>query len=166
MSRTRTEAAEVPSKGTRDVSWPDVAEATRRIMRANKGKDTKPEMQVRSLLHGMGYRYRLHRRDLPGTPDIVFPCRKKAIFVHGCFWHWHDEPRCRASHLPKARGDFWLQKLSRNRERDQRHKEALLERGWGVLVLWECQLKDAAWLHARVEAFLGVRSGRYVSGHQ
>ena len=134
-------------------------------MRANKGKDTKPELAARSLLHRMGYRYRLHRRNLPGSPDIVFPGRRKAVFVHGCFWHWHDDPACRTSHVPRARGDFWLQKLARNRERDERKVQALMDLGWDVLVVWECQLKDAAWLQDQVVGFLGVSSGCHRLGH-
>ena len=93
------------------------AQRSERMSRV-RGKDTKPELLVRRLVHGMGYRYRLHRRDLPGTPDLVFPGRRKVIFVHGCFWHRHPDPACKLARLPKSRTDFWLPKLEGNRARD------------------------------------------------
>lgn len=111
-------------------------------MRANKGKDTKPEMIVRRLAHGMGYRYRLHRKGLPGKPDLVFESRRKVIFVHGCFWHHHPDPGCKIARLPKSRLDFWLPKLDANRVRDDRDEKALENLGWRVLTVWECELKD------------------------
>ena len=117
-----------------------------------RAKDTKPELMVRRFVHGMGYRYRLHRRDLPGTPDIVFPGRSKVIFVHGCFWHRHA--RCALARLPKSRGDFWLPKLTANAERDARNGRALRRLGWGVLTIWECQLRDTAALANRIRRFL------------
>jgi DNA mismatch endonuclease (patch repair protein) len=104
-----------------------------------KGRDTGPEMVVRRLLHRLGYRYRLHARDLPGRPDIVFRRRKVAIFVHGCFWHRHPDPKCKLARLPKSRLDFWLPKLDRNRARDLENQERLQGLGWKVLVIWECQ---------------------------
>jgi DNA mismatch endonuclease, patch repair protein len=117
-----------------------------------RAKDTKPELMVRRFVHGMGYRYRLHRRDLPGTPDMVFPGRGKVIFVHGCFWHRHA--RCALARLPKSRGDFWLPKLTANAERDARNGRALRRLGWGVLTIWECQLRDTAALANRIRRFL------------
>jgi DNA mismatch endonuclease, patch repair protein len=125
-------------------------------MRRIKGKDTKSEMLVRRLVHGMGYRYRLHRRDLPGTPDLVFPPRRKVIFVHGCFWHWHPDPGCRISGLPKSRLEFWGPKLEANRARDTAKQRGLREAGWRVLVVWECETvkgKQPA-LIERVRSFL------------
>ncbi len=122
--------------------FPDVSPATRKVMRANKGKDTKPEMIVRRLAHGMGYRYRLHRKGLPGKPDLVFGSRRKVIFVHGCFWHHHPDPGCKIARLPKSRLDFWLPKLDANRVRDDRDEKALENLGWRVLTVWECELKD------------------------
>lgn len=122
-----------------------------RIMRAVGSRDTGPELTVRRLTHAMGYRYRLHRRDLPGTPDLVFPARRKVIFVHGCFWHMHSCPRGR---VPKTRQDYWLPKLERNRERDAENAARLLEMGWKALVVWECEIADLDSVRARVAAFL------------
>jgi len=115
--------------------------------------DTKPEMAVRRLVYRLGYRYRLRSR-LPGRPDLVFLGRKKAIFVHGCFWHRHDSPACRLARLPKTRLDFWLPKLEGNRERDQKAVEELKRLGIEVLVVWECELKDEGELEMRVREFL------------
>lgn len=120
-----------------------------------RGTDTKPEMLVRRLVHGMGYRYRLHRRDLPGTPDLVFPSRRKVIFVHGCFWHRDPDPDCPLARLPKSRLDFWIPKLEGNRERDVKNQKYLTEQGWELLVVWECQLLDVEALRVRVGEFLG-----------
>ena len=117
-----------------------------------RAKDTKPEMQVRRLVHRLDYRYRLHRRDLPGTPDMVFPGRGKVIFIHGCFWHGHAG--CALARLPKSRGDFWPSKLAANAERDARNTRALRRLGWGVLTIWECQLRDMARVTNRIERFL------------
>ena len=119
-----------------------------------RGKDTKPEMVVRRLVHAMGYRYRLHRRDLPGTPDLVFGPRKKAIFIHGCFWHRHPDPNCKLARLPKSRLDFWLPKLEGNRRRDQAHQEQLDQLGWKYLVVWECQMRDIEELKKNIRSFL------------
>ncbi|MBN9092744.1 very short patch repair endonuclease [Pandoraea pnomenusa] len=120
-----------------------------------RAKDTKPELLVRRLVHGMGYRYRLHRRDLPGTPDLVFLGRSKVIFIHGCFWHRHA--RCALARLPKSRGDFWLPKLTANAERDARNVRALRRLGWSVLTIWECQLGDTANLANRIRRFLDAQ---------
>ncbi len=118
-----------------------------------KSKDTAPEMIVRRLLHSMGYRYRLHGKALPGKPDLVFAGRKKAIFIHGCFWHGHDCKR--GARIPSTRQDYWLAKVGRNRERDARNVASLEQAGWSVLTVWECELKDRVALAARLSEFLG-----------
>jgi DNA mismatch endonuclease (patch repair protein) len=120
-----------------------------------RGKDTKPEMRVRRLVHALGYRYRLHRRDLPGTPDLVFPSRKRIIFVHGCFFHRH--PNCSLARLPKSRRAFWVPKLNGNRERDARNTCGLRKLGWKVMIIWECQSRDMSRLTARVRRFLDAK---------
>lgn len=104
-----------------------------------RSKDTKPEMAVRSLLHRMGYRFRLHRRELPGSPDIVLPKYNSVIFVHGCFWHLHEG--CRDGTVPKTQHEKWKLKLERNVERDKLHYEELQKMGWKVLVVWECEVE-------------------------
>lgn len=109
------------------------------IMSQVKSKDTKPELFVRSLLHAMGYRFRLHRKDLPSSPDIVLPKYRTAIFVHGCFWHQH--PSCSRSTLPKRNAEFWRSKLEGNVERDLRAQQRLRKRGWNVLILWQCEIQ-------------------------
>ena len=119
-----------------------------------RGRDTKPEMVVRRLIHGMGYRYRLQARDLPGRPDIVFRKRKKAIFVHGCFWHRHPDPSCKLARLPKTRLDFWLPKLEGNRKRDIANVKRLEEMGWQVLLVWECELRDREQLKNVLRRFI------------
>lgn len=124
------------------------------IMRRIRSKDTGPEMAVRRLLHGMGYRYRLHRKDLPGRPDIVFIGRRKAIFVHGCFWHSHQDRSCRGRRAPKSNRDYWDAKLSRNTARDAENLQELQERGWSVLVVWECGVKDIDALRSRLDDFM------------
>lgn len=108
-------------------------------MQRVKGKDTAPEKIVRSLLHRLGYRFRLHRKDLPGTPDIVLPGRRLALFVHGCFWHGHG---CRIGQLPKTRLDYWQPKIEANRDRDRRKADALAAAGWRVAAVWQCELAD------------------------
>lgn len=120
-------------------------------MRAVKSKGTKPELKVRKLLHHAGYRYRLHRKDLPGNPDIVFPRRCAAIFIHGCFWHQH--PGCRHADRPSSNNEYWTKKLNRNVERDERNIASLREMGWKALVLWECELKKPD-LIPSIERFL------------
>lgn len=122
-----------------------------------RGKDTKPEMIVRRLVHGLGYRYRLHVRSLPGVPDLVFPSRKKVIFVHGCFWHYHGDPSCPIAHIPKSRSTVWSDKFERNRTRDLRNISLLLSQGWNVLELWECQLIPMDRLETLILDFLGPR---------
>jgi DNA mismatch endonuclease (patch repair protein) len=119
-----------------------------------RGQGTKPEMIVRRLVHGMGFRYRLHSRELPGTPDLVFPGRGKAIFVHGCFWHRHPDPSCKLARMPKSRLDFWQPKLQGNRARDLRHRRELEALGWRILVVWECQMRDKEQLENKLRDFL------------
>jgi DNA mismatch endonuclease (patch repair protein) len=106
-----------------------------------KNKDTKPEITVRRLVHGMGFRYRLHYAKLPGRPDIVFPGRRKLIFVHGCFWHRHSDPTCKKGRLPESRREFWGPKLNGNRARDERVTAELRREGWAVMTVWECQCR-------------------------
>ena len=121
-------------------------------MRAVKSRDTMPEMIVRRMVHTMGKRYRLHRADLPGKPDLTFSRLKKIIFVHGCFWHGNDCKR--GARLPKENADYWANKINRNRERDAKAQAALLIMGWDVLVIWECQLKDRRALSNLIIRFL------------
>jgi DNA mismatch endonuclease (patch repair protein) len=123
-----------------------------------RGKDTKPEMVVRRLVYGMGYRYRLHRSDLPGRPDLAFPKLKKAIFVHGCFWHRHPSNKCELTRLPKSRLEFWLPKFEENRRRDLRNQRALKGLGWRFLLVWECQLRHKEQLENKIAAFLSGES--------
>lgn len=123
------------------------------IMRAVKDRDTGPERIVRSLLHKQGFRFRLHRRDLPGKPDIVFSGRRKVIFVHGCFWHGHECKR--GARTPKTNTAYWVQKIARNRERDRLNRAALVKRGWQILTIWECETGDEEHLKARIMSFLG-----------
>lgn len=129
-------------------------ETRSRMMSGIKGRNTEPEMIVRRLLHGMGYRYRLHAKDLPGRPDIVFRRRRAAILVQGCFWHRHPDPNCRLARLPKSRIDFWLPKLEGNRIRDQANLERLSSLGWRVLLVWECQLRDREQLVNELRRFV------------
>lgn len=121
-------------------------------MRTIRKTDTKPEIAVRRLVHAMGYRYRLHRRDLPGTPDLVFAGLRKVIFVHGCFWHRHDCPAGRKQ--PSANPDYWKPKLERNAARDAENMQRLAAMGWSALVLWECELFDQDTLARRIRVFL------------
>lgn len=116
------------------------------------GKNTKPELLVRSLLHKMGFRFRLHRKDLPGKPDIVLPKFKKVIFVHGCFWHGHID--CRRSKRPTTNEEFWKEKLDRNKERDKNSLKNLSDLGWGVLVIWVCEINDTQQLKNKLLMFL------------
>ena len=122
------------------------------VMRRVKGRDTTPERTVRRLLTRLGARYRLHRKDLPGNPDVVMPGRRLAVFVHGCFWHGHD--CARGSRVPKANRDYWTAKVARNAARDERSREALIAAGWRVETIWECELKDEAAVSGRLRAML------------
>jgi DNA mismatch endonuclease (patch repair protein) len=124
-----------------------------------RSKNTRPEMLVRRLVHGMGYRYRLHASDLPGKPDLVFRPRRKAIFVHGCFWHRHPDPSCKLARMPKSRLEFWQPKLAGNRERDLKAIEALERMGWQSLVVWECESRHIEQLENKIRAFLEGEKG-------
>lgn len=122
------------------------------IMRAVRSRDTTPELAVRKLLHAMGYRFRLHRKDLPGKPDIVLPGRKKIVFVHGCFWHRHTG--CRWTTTPKSNVPFWTEKFETNVRRDRKNVRDLRRAGWGVMVIWQCQLTDTEKVARRLRRFL------------
>ena len=135
--------------GPTDVYGPEKRSA---VMRRVRGRDTTPEMTVRRALTRLGARYRLHRKDLPGNPDVVLPGRKLALFVHGCFWHGHD--CARGARVPKQNRDYWVAKVERNRQRDARSRAALEALGWRVETIWECELKAAEALDARLTALL------------
>ncbi|MBO3275196.1 very short patch repair endonuclease [Pseudomonas schmalbachii] len=122
------------------------------IMRAVKSKNTGPELAVRRIVHALGYHYRLHRRDLPGKPDLVFLGRRKVIFVHGCFWHGHSCSR--GAREPKTNAEYWHSKVSRNRERDAKNVARLTALGWRIHIVWECELRDRAALTHRLRFFL------------
>ena len=121
------------------------------------GKDTRPELHVRRLLHTMGYRYRLHRKDLPGRPDIVLPKYHAIIFVHGCFWHRHSS--CKFAYTPKSRIGFWKKKFEANVNRDKRNQKALSDMNWNILVIWECEIDDSTKLIQRINKFLKSNQG-------
>ena len=137
----------------RSHAFADVSAVVRRRMAKIGSTGTRPEMLVRRTLHGLGYRFRLHRRDLPGSPDLVFPARRKVIFVHGCFWHRHACTLARK--VPRTRQEYWGPKLSRNVERDRIAVSSLEELGWGTLTIWECELADMVSTTARLKRFLG-----------
>lgn len=118
-----------------------------------KGKDTTPEIKVRSIAHRLGYRFRIHRRDLPGAPDMVFPGRRTVVFVHGCFWHGHHCKR--GARLPHTNVAYWKAKIDKNVGRDKAERRKLTRMGWKVRVVWECETKDEASLPARLNALLG-----------
>jgi len=124
------------------------------IMAAVHSKDTKPEMAVRKLAHGLGYRFRLHVASMPGRPDLVFPSRYKVIFVHGCFWHRH--PKCRYATTPKTQVAFWESKFCANMARDRRIRRELKQMGWTVLTVWQCELKKPEKLAGRLDEFLST----------
>ncbi|MBY3031554.1 DNA mismatch endonuclease Vsr [Rhizobium leguminosarum] len=124
------------------------------LMSRVKGKNTSPELKVRRTLHALGFRFRLHRKDLPGNPDIVLPKLMRAVFVHGCFWHRH--PGCKKASVPKTRPEFWHQKFANNVERDTRTTVALGAIGWTVVVIWECETKDPDELRRRLVELVGV----------
>lgn len=129
-------------------------EARSERMSRVRGKNTKPEMIVRRLTHSMGYRYRLHDKRLPGSPDLVFRSRRKVIFVHGCFWHRHSDPTCKLARMPKSRQEFWRPKLEGNRVRDERDRETLASQGWRQMVVWECECGQSEQVKNRIRAFL------------
>ncbi|MBZ9678694.1 DNA mismatch endonuclease Vsr [Mesorhizobium sp. ES1-1] len=118
-----------------------------------RSKNTEPEMRVRQVAHRFGYRFRLHRKDLPGKPDLVFPARRKVIFVHGCFWHRHDG--CIDCSVPKSRQDYWEPKFERTKARDKESLQLLNEAGWSAMIIWDCETKTEAELLAAISDFLG-----------
>ena len=132
------------------------------MMAGIRGKDTIPEMLVRRAAHALGYRFRLNRRDLPGSPDLVFPRLRKVIFVHGCYWHRH--PGCRLAYEPKSNQEFWHAKFQANRTRDQRALSNIVSAGWDPLVVWECETRDAKSLKDRIAAHLGPRENDDLQG--
>ena len=129
-----------------------ISEQRSRNMSAIKSKNTKPEIFVRKLLHSMGYRFRLHKKDLPGSPDIVLPKYKTVIFVHGCFWHRHQN--CKYASNPKTRIEFWEKKFKENIERDKKTQEKLKNLGWKTKIVWECEIKKQDKLIKKIEDFL------------
>lgn len=131
----------------------ETPEQRSRIMRAVRSRDTAPELAVRQLLRSLGLTgYRLHRKELPGKPDVAFIGRRKAIFIHGCFWHGHD---CRrGSRVPVTNADYWSSKIERNRQRDAQHQVDLVRLGWSVLTVWECELRDTEATTTRLAAFV------------
>ena len=122
-------------------------------MRRIRSKDTKAELIVRRLVHSMGYRYRLHMKGIPGKPDL-FPKRRKVIF-NRCFWHQHDDRECSDSRVPKSHQEYWLPKLNANKERDAANQERLINDGWQVLVIWECEISNLEAVKKRIVEFLG-----------
>ena len=132
------------------------------IMSRIRGRDTRPEMIVRRIAHGLGFRFRLHRKDLPGRPDIVFPRHQAVIVVHGCFWHRH--PGCKRASSPKTREGYWQNKFEDNVVRDKRNETALRDLGWKVMVIWECETKDHEAVAARIESFLRRDESEPVEG--
>jgi DNA mismatch endonuclease (patch repair protein) len=129
-------------------------EVRRRTMQAVKSKNTAPELLVRSVAHNMGYRFRLHRKDLPGKPDLVFSARRKVIFVHGCFWHGHN--CARGARVPKTNREYWTNKIARNQERDRVVGAALSRSGWTSLVIWECNIGNDKQLKVQLRKFLNA----------
>ena len=127
------------------------------IMSGIRSKGMKPEMIVRRELHSRGYRYRLHRRDLPGKPDLVFPGRRKVIFVHGCFWHQHPDPACRIVRQPKSNLEYWMPKLERNVARDAEDCVRLRELGWEIFVIWECEVRTGPGFLTKIQDYLDSR---------
>lgn len=130
----------------------ETPEQRSRIMRSVKGSNTAPEVAVRRLVHRMGYRFRLNRKDLPGKPDLVFPRLRKVLFVHGCFWHGHNCTR--GARPPKANAEYWKNKIGGNRRRDRANRAALRTRGWTPTIIWECELKNIERVRARLSRFL------------
>ena len=131
------------------------AEDRSRCMSHIRSRGMKPERVVRSIVHRAGYRFRLHRRDLPGKPDLVLPRHRAVIFVNGCFWHWHPDTACPIAGLPKSNLDYWRPKLARTRDRDREHESALTGLGWRVLTVWECELRDLEAASDTILTFIG-----------
>lgn len=156
-ARANRNAAKVPRSPSASSA------AVSAAMRGNKSAHTRPEIRVRELLYHLGYRYRLHADDLPGRPDIYFAARRKVIFVHGCFWHQHHSVRCPLTARPRSNLTYWSAKLERNQQRDSAHKRALRRLGWRVLVIWECDTRDARRMELRFKRFLGPSRAHRVS---
>ena len=125
-----------------------------RCMSRIKSRNMKPELMVRSIVHKLGYRFRLHRKELCGRPDLVLPRHRAIIFVHGCFWHWHPDKSCSIAGLPKSNQSYWIPKLTRTRIRDQENINSLVADGWRVLTIWECQLRDLDYVVSKIHSFL------------
>lgn len=142
----------MPEKARLRQEFAGVPDARRRNMAANRAKDTKPELVVRRLVHALGYRFRLHRTDLPGKPDMVFPGRRKIIEVRGCFWHGHG---CKLGQAPRSRTEYWGPKIVGNQIRDARNLVALSTSGWQVLELWECDIRRGEDMAGHIRRFLG-----------
>ncbi|WP_348630548.1 very short patch repair endonuclease [Rhizobium leguminosarum] len=155
MTKPTVDRGKIEKSRHRRPPMPDTSPHRSWTMAQVRQKNTKPEMIVRRLVYGLGYRYRIHKRGLPGTPDLVFHSRKKVVFVHGCFWHGHADENCKFSRRPKSRAHYWEPKLVRNAERDAINEERLRLDGWDVLVVWECQLRNSQVLAARISDFLG-----------
>ncbi|RWE07705.1 MAG: DNA mismatch endonuclease Vsr [Mesorhizobium sp.] len=136
-------------------------EQRRHIMQSVRQKNTGPEIAIRRALHAMGYRFRLHVKELTGKPDIVFPSRRKAIFVHGCFWHGHD---CTKGRLPKSREDYWGPKIAANKARDEQTMNKLKELGWDCMAVWQCETKDSERIVDKIKLFLGDESRSRADG--
>ena len=139
----------------KNTGYADVTLATRTRMQAVRRQDTAPELRVRRALHAMGYRYRLHRKDLPGAPDIVLPRHRKIILVHGCFWHGHEQ--CKRAKPPTKNIATWQAKIDGNRVRDQKNVAKLRELGWSVLIIWECEVHDPLRVANHLQSFLSER---------
>jgi DNA mismatch endonuclease, patch repair protein len=165
MARTQRRTRKAQGKdGKGGLGWDIMSPAKRSALMARiRGRDTGPELAVRRILHAMGYRFRLHARDLPGRPDIVLRSRSTVVFVHGCFWHRHD---CGLAYTPRTRHDFWQRKFNQNVERDRQAKRKLEAAGWRVVVVWECQLDRPSALTARLAAILGPVGQVHKSGNR
>jgi DNA mismatch endonuclease (patch repair protein) len=154
LSRFNVARIEPSRKRPRLISPPASSEAVAAVMRANKKRDSGPELLVRRLLYSEGYRYRLHASDLPGNPDVVFRSRRKVIFVHGCFWHQHQDRSCPLQSHPKTNVHYWKPKLRRNRQRDRASEQRIAEMGWSAFVVWECEVRQPEVLKKKLRAFL------------
>ena len=149
----------LPSSPSRErTTWPDVPEARRALMRRVRRAHTAPEMIVRRATHKLGFRYRLHVKNLPGRPDLVFPSRRKVIFVHGCFWHQHQT--CSKGKVPQIRTERWAAKLARNVERDAANIESLRALHWETLIVWECETRSGQKIMSLLQTFLGHPKGK------
>jgi DNA mismatch endonuclease (patch repair protein) len=151
-ARTSKEYAIIGVKARNRMDTLTKTERSERMAKI-RSKNTQPELRVRRVVYQLGYRYRLHRQDLPGCPDLVFPSRRKIVFVHGCFWHGHQD--CKVANNPKTRRSFWSAKFKRNRTRDARSQKALTRDGWQVFTVWECETKNTIVLESLLSRFLG-----------